>query len=338
MAESFNSDKDLDRFKGLETNGILLEQVEELQEATYNKALERIGSWYCEKQPPALLFATFNPTFNWVKKRFYDKWITEGCKSPFYFMRALPSDNASVTDDQWNAWSQMSGDDYARFIEGSWELEVDGQFFSEFDTAKHLDAVASDFRFDRALWLSFDFNVDPMTCIAAQTDGRSEVSILREFRIPNSDTYEMCRRVLQAFPDLHNMPVFVTGDASGKSRIAGTRNHVNQYDIIKTELRLHPNQFRVPGANPSISASRSFCNAILKSLPKFAIHPDNCPYLVDDLRYVLTTLDSNGELNIAKTGMNNFANIDNKHLTHLSDCLRYFLHVALKDLVKIPKS
>ena len=33
MAEDFSNDKELDRFKGLEVNGFLLEQIEELQEA-----------------------------------------------------------------------------------------------------------------------------------------------------------------------------------------------------------------------------------------------------------------------------------------------------------------
>jgi len=45
MAESYDEDKDLNRFKGLEVNGAGLDEVNELQEQTFYKVQERIGSW-----------------------------------------------------------------------------------------------------------------------------------------------------------------------------------------------------------------------------------------------------------------------------------------------------
>lgn len=44
MAESFDDDKDLNRFRGLEINGAGLDEVNELQEVTFYKVQERIGS------------------------------------------------------------------------------------------------------------------------------------------------------------------------------------------------------------------------------------------------------------------------------------------------------
>lgn len=37
------------KFLGLETNGVLLEQTEELSLKLFEKALERTGSWYIPK-------------------------------------------------------------------------------------------------------------------------------------------------------------------------------------------------------------------------------------------------------------------------------------------------
>ena len=44
MAESYDDDKDLNRFRGLEVNGAGLDEVNELQEPTFYKVQERIGS------------------------------------------------------------------------------------------------------------------------------------------------------------------------------------------------------------------------------------------------------------------------------------------------------
>jgi hypothetical protein len=67
MSENADRDPDMNRFKGLEANWFLLEQLEELRKETYDKCKERAGSLYLPKMPPALIFDTFNPTYNWVK-------------------------------------------------------------------------------------------------------------------------------------------------------------------------------------------------------------------------------------------------------------------------------
>jgi hypothetical protein len=75
FAENFKNDKDLDRFKGLETNIFLLEQMEELQQATFLKAIERCGSHYLRGYDnlPGLILGTFNPTSGWLKEEIYEK-------------------------------------------------------------------------------------------------------------------------------------------------------------------------------------------------------------------------------------------------------------------------
>jgi hypothetical protein len=50
FAENIDRDPDLDRWKGLDVNGFVLEEANELHENSYNKAIERAGSWII---PPA---------------------------------------------------------------------------------------------------------------------------------------------------------------------------------------------------------------------------------------------------------------------------------------------
>lgn len=48
-------------------------------------------------------------------------------------------------------------------------------------------------REDLPVYLSFDFNISPMTCIASQhPDDHSYIFTRHEFRLMNSDIYEMC--------------------------------------------------------------------------------------------------------------------------------------------------
>ena len=52
MAESYNSDKELNRFRGLEINGAFIDEINEIQEVTFDKIIERSGSWFHSKDCP----------------------------------------------------------------------------------------------------------------------------------------------------------------------------------------------------------------------------------------------------------------------------------------------
>ena len=336
MSENFKNDKDLNRFKGLESNGFLLEQVEELQEETMNKAIERCGSRYLEKMPPGFVLSTFNPTFTWVKQRIYDKYHSGKLEKPFWYLEALPTDNPFVTEDQWNAWNSLDERSRKRYIEGIWEFDVEGQFLYSYNPQIHRGKTKFDPR--KPLWLTFDFNVDPMTCNAFQTDHRTYIHFLREFVLPNSGTPDMVEEIKKMY-DKYKPFYKVAGDASGRNRISGLAGAINHYQIIAKGLNLRSEeQLRVPSSNPGISDSRTFCNSILEKFPEVIIDEENCPKLHEDLQFVLVGTDSQGKIGIQKTGHNKYLNVDNSKIGHLLDNFRYGLHAALHDFVIIPRS
>jgi len=131
FAENYSTDKDLNRFRGLEFNCALLEEFNELQEATYNKVVERCGSWNIENMPPPKIICTANPTSNWIKTRFYDKHIAGELKSPYFFLIAKITDNPHLSKLYLDSLKHLPEPIYRRFVEGNWEgTDSDSQLVS----------------------------------------------------------------------------------------------------------------------------------------------------------------------------------------------------------------
>jgi hypothetical protein len=310
-SESLNQDKELDWMLGLEVNGFMLEQIESLSEKCWQKALERVGSWYLPDMPPAIILSTFNPTQKWPKKMIYEPYIEGTLKAPYYFLQALPNDNPLVTADQWSGWSQMDDISYKRFIEGDWDaFAVDKPFVYKYEPAKHDGFPVYDPNYE--VRLSFDFNKDPITAIAVQYIDE-EIRVLKSYKIKNSNTYELCEHILVDYPD----SIFIiTGDATGKAGNALVRDNINHYTIIKNELLLTNAQIRVPTVNPPIEKNRVVVNSLIQH-KKFTVHKELAKDLIFDMRYV--QMDSDNK--IIKDRSSEAAKAD------LLDCLRYYLNV-----------
>lgn len=338
FAEAFDRDKDLDRWKGLETNGFIFEQLEEIQEAAFEKARERAGSWYNVEgaMPPPFILSTFNPAYNWIKEKIFDVWFRGELPADELFVKALPTDNPLVTEEQRKSWAKMPRDVYERFIKGSWEVEVKGAFLNTFDVDKH---TRTGLRYDPSmdLWISFDFNVDPMTAIVFQTDGLRVFRVLKEYRIMGGDVFAACEAIRSDWWALRPM-VRVTGDATGDNRMAGVRGAVSQYRTISEQLGIDYEDFDVPSKNPFIADSRIYCNSVIQWLPVFEIDAEGCPHLIRDCRFVQKGIDTQGRVCIEKSGVNLYTNTDNKQLGHLLDCLRYGIHVGVPDFMEIHRS
>jgi len=128
--ESFSQDPELERWKGLEVNGFLLEEGSEIQESSAYKAIERAGSWIIPatpedpkpQQPPPFVFATFNPTPNWPRRWFWDPYKAGTLKPPFAFIPATAADNPFIPDAVKESWKNLPEEEYKRFIQGEWDF------------------------------------------------------------------------------------------------------------------------------------------------------------------------------------------------------------------------
>jgi phage terminase large subunit len=145
FTESLDVDPDLDRWKGLETNGFVLEEANELAYKSFAKAIERAGRWKImptaerptPTQPSPLILLTFNPSPGWVKYTFWEPWRNGALAAPFFFQRASIDDNPHLSAEYLDSLKSLPPEEYRRFVEGDWDA-VSGRFFTELDARTHL--------------------------------------------------------------------------------------------------------------------------------------------------------------------------------------------------------
>jgi hypothetical protein len=318
MAEDYANDKDFDRFKGLEVNGFLLEQLEELQESLLDVCTIRAGRHKLKGQsPPPLILATINPTLTWAKDKIYLRYINGMLPEDWFYLPASIFDNPALSNDKayMDRLKNLDPLTYARHIDGDWNaFAVDKPFMYCFDEKKHIKEVEYNPR--DTVYLSFDFNVDPITCTAWQL-GRDFIHGLFEFRLRNSNLYELCDVIKSTLGDTH---LVITGDASGLSRHVVNKGNVNNYTVILKELGVSISQLRVPKSNPPINESRTLSNSIFARHPNVCLHP-RMKYLIQDNRFVQVKEDGS----IDKT--------KDAHMGHLLDTERYLFNSFKHDFI-----
>ena len=328
FAESITGDPDLDRFKGLETNMFILEQIEELSYSTFQKCIERVGSWYVPGKfmPPGIILATFNPTNGWLKKEIYNKWKNNELAPPYKFFQALPQDNPFVTKDQWANWGNMDEISFKRFIGGDWDAgDNENVFLYAFNKEKH---VGKNLPFNNYLetWFSFDFNVNPMTCIVAQNNRQlGYVYVLKEFRIENIGIKEFLQIVKDDVTkswgvEWNKLRIKITGDPAGASR-HGMIGNASYYTIIQNDWRVNIRDIVPPEYAPLHEDSRVHCNSFIERYHEFKID-EQCENLINDVM----SLKATPEGKIDKTNTGNDTRRKKVYAGHLLDCLRYYIH------------
>ena len=142
FSESIKDDPDLDRWKGLEVNGFVLEEANELDERSWFKAIERAGSWIVPglaHQPPPLILLTSNPAFGWLKQTFYDRWKVGQLDKPYFYLPATVHDNPYLTPEYLDSLKNLPDHEYRRFVEGDWSVAA-GLALHEWSDAVHVMA------------------------------------------------------------------------------------------------------------------------------------------------------------------------------------------------------
>jgi hypothetical protein len=284
--------------------GAWIEEATELSREDFNQLDTRIrGTLPNYKQ----IMLTFNPTNvnSWVKGFFFDgEWpkVFGNTVINRTIVETTFKDNAWLTDEDIAALqlkAELDPNFYRVYFLGEWGIpSVENPFMFNWDESLIDDTI--EFKPNQPLYVSFDFNVDPMTASVHQF-GHDYYYTLDEFRISNSNTEELCDLIQAKYG---HMQIIATGDASGNARRSGSR--LTDWQIIKNKL--NP-VIRVPRKNPSLEDSRGVSNVLLKHYPNRKIHP-RCEYLIEDCRLV-----SMKDGKIDKTG--------DSRLTHLLDTLRY---------------
>lgn len=260
-----------------------------------------------------------------------DAWFMSTPKFGMTFFKSL----AKKKDNKWNSWVFNTYDNphipkqeidelREQMDDLTFQCEimaqdidiVDKPFAYSFNPDKHLKECS--YNPDYELYLSFDFNRDPITCICAQMINE-ELIVFKEYKIPNSNIYELCERIKTDFP---YSVYIITGDATGKNGSAMVKDSLNYYLIIQQLLQVSKNQIKVPTVNPSIEQNRSLLNSVLQH-GNITINPEN-KHLIFDLKYV--QVDDIGK--IIKDRSTEAAKAD------LLDCFRYLVNLTHRNFIK----
>lgn len=263
LGENYADDKDLNRFKGLECNGFLLEEINELQQKTFFKAIERAGSHILPKQPRPLILATCNPTNNWVKELVYDKWKLNGLPDNWLYIPSKITDNPFIPEDYKQSLKSMPPYEYEVFVNGNWDLQerTGAEFYKYFSLDKHVKPCH--YNPDLPLHLSWDENVNPYLPLGIFQIQGKEIRVIDLIlgRNPNNTIRDVCKEFIFKYKD-HKAGVFVYGDATSQKEDVKQEKGYNFFSVVLKELAKFSPIKRVPQSNPSVVMRGQFINGI----------------------------------------------------------------------------
>ncbi len=297
FAENYDDDKELNRWKGLEVNGFLLEEANELQELSFYKAIERAGSHIppdgCTKPKPLVLL-TCNPSWSWVKTEFYDKHKA-GCLPPDYlYIPSLITDNSFITSDAdyMSSLENLPLMQYEIYVKGNWDINLNEYpwlhaFRDTNDKNPHIFEVP--FLPSYPIHLFFDINADPLSCTVWQHSEKkggmgSFSHAIDEFG-GHIKVEDICQQIKTRYPA---SIMYVGGDRSGQNQDVGRNQTI--YQIIQSLLGLSDKQMLLETHNLEHADSRLLCNALFTHYT-LLIHP-KCKNLIADCRKATVDQDS----------------------------------------------
>lgn len=328
MAESFDQDKELNRFRGLEINGGGMDEINECRQETFYKLIERSGTWLKAKgNPRPVILATCNPTQNWVKSTFYDPWTSRTLNPRWAYIPARITDNPYIPQDYIDGLkANMPRLEYERFVNGDWEaIETDNRFATYFDESRHVKPC--EFMPNRPLFISMDFNVEPFAFIFyhvwRDSDG-DHIHIFDEAEISGGDIFKAAD-LIQFRYGKATWSATVTGDYNGNAKNLGARNGASHYIQLQRELKMQARQFQT-SPNPRHVNSRNDLNYTLYHHPDLRIDP-KCTGTIRDLQ--LVRADTDGSILKANRS-------DASQRADFMDAVRYAVnHKAVQDWLSL---
>jgi len=114
-------DPDLNNIRGVEVNGGLFEEANQIDKKYFETAKTRIGRWrpaLC----PSFLMLNLNPSLGWVKDLFFDNWISGTLPDGYYFEQFDIDDSAECSGNEYiKNLEDLAPQEYGRFAKNNWD-------------------------------------------------------------------------------------------------------------------------------------------------------------------------------------------------------------------------
>lgn len=281
------------KLKSLNLGFVELEEMSDIPESTFKMLLGRLRQTikpeWKEKGFKYRIFGHTNPepTKGWIYKHF-----VEQKQKNYRLILAPTTQNTFLAPDFVESLKNAYDEQYYRInVLGEFGDYTSGLVVKNFtsDNIKELK-----YRDNLPLHLTFDFNVDPMSCIIAhKTDDK--VFFIDELVLENATTQSTVEEFIRRYPH-HKADIIINGDASGDNR--STQSEMTNYIIIRNTLkRYYPNlpiKFDLHNFNPPIKNRISAFNAMVcnsKGERKIFVDKkcDKLLYNIHNLKYKVGT-------------------------------------------------
>jgi hypothetical protein len=335
FAENYAIDKDLNRWRGLEVNGIGFEEMNECTELSFYKAFERAGAYVIpntKNQPKPLVVGTCNPARGYVKDLIYDPWKKGTLKPNWKYIQSRIYDNKPLLEAQPGLIQQYKANmptyQFMQFVEGDWDVQVKtgGEAYKCFEIDKHIGDV--DYNPSQPLHISFDENVNPyLPCGVFQIEG-TQIKWISEIasKTPRNNINGICSEIKRLYPN-HKSGVFIYGDATSKKQDTKLEHGHNFFRLIMDELKDYRPQLRVQSANPSVVMRLNWINTWFeKETDGMTLIIDrDCKHAIDD--FILTKEAADGTKN-KEMETDPMTKVRYQVHGHFSDLFDYFVTTA----------
>lgn len=337
--ENLQQDPDLNRFKGLEVNGFIIEEMNEVSEKCFRKCIERAGSWLIHPvpsagQPPPFILGSCNPSQGWVKEMFYNRWKEGTLPKDYYYLSANIFDNPYLTEDYKNSLKNLPLYEYKVFVEGDWDvvLKGDNAFWHAFEFGEHI--APEDYNRWLPVHVSMDANSLPYCAVSFWQLDLEERKIVQFHEIPVKYPRSHPEGVAQSISEYlkeigYDNVFYLYGDASMKSQNTIDPQKRSFLKMVEEELSLNWNfETRIADANPPINMTGAFVNALYGRWNGWRIViSEFCKESISD--YSVVKVDENGAM--AKKRITDENGDSYEESGHFSDTKRYFIYKALSE-------
>lgn len=250
------------KLKSLNLAFVELEEMSDTPESTFKMLISRLRQTIKpEWKKNGFKYRLFGHTNPESSKGWIYKYFVEEKPDNYRLIQAPTTQNKFLEPDYVESMKELYDEEYYRInVLGEFGDYTSGLIVKNFsnENIKELH-----YQPDLPLHLTFDFNVDPMSCILAHVaDGK--VFYFDEFILENTTTQGTMDEVLKKYP-AHKTDIIINGDASGDNR--STQSEVSNYVIIRNALKRHyPNnkiKFDLRPYNPPIKNRIASFNAMI---------------------------------------------------------------------------
>jgi hypothetical protein len=280
----FKSGDDPDGLYGEDVHACVLDEATRMKEESWTAVFSTLTA----TEGLCKIIGNVKGTGNWVYRLARD---AESGNKPNWTYHKITADDAV----QAGVLKQSVIDEAERTLPKGIFLELyfgipfvnsSNKFAYSFSSARHVKRCRVNF--DYPVYLSFDFNKNPICCSVIQYYEET-VRVPYVFKLENSDIYRLCDHIktkLTRPGEPYNPDYFiVNGDASGNASSAMVKDNLNYFRIIKAELDLTKGQMQQLASNPKIEENQVLVNAVLEHVTH-EIDPDGGAPLISDLEFV----------------------------------------------------